>query len=1182
MSYKSIKNYFLFYVLLVGFLSLLIVSWLNYTRSYQENLELAKKQENLHIAYQFSLKMYELVTKEVFDIAINTPFVLELFRQGVLAQGEEKEIARELLYENLMNVYESLYAKNLRQLHFHEPDGKSFLRFHSPQKFGDDLFEARPSVKIANEERRFVQGFEVGKVVSGYRFVYPLFYEGDFLGTVEASITIKAILDSLQELNPNTHYAYIINKKIAENIIFEENKKLYKPASLHSDYFIEDSDYSLSDSPKQLSIMTKNANLILAHTPAVQNAINRGEPISTFVKQDEIYMSVTLLPMQGISGRAEGYLISYEINELPIYLWRNFIIILSIGIILIFMITGLIVLAGKRAKENLKAKQELRIILDTLGKGVYVIGSDGVVVEVNQTACDLLGYKKEEILGKEAHALFHTHAQNGFTKFANCPLYESLQELQAYFSDDQSFICKNGKIIPVVVHARPLIREGEGAVLVTAFFDNTQAKESFEQLQNALQVKTQFLANMSHELRTPLNAIMGFEDLLREHLSDANGLSILEKLCTSSKLLLHIVNDILDFSTLEAHKIQLEKKPLHIEKFLYDLEDLFSEEAAAKNLELSFTSDVNVPDLIEIDEFRVKQILMNLLSNAIKFTYEGTVNLHVSVKKLEPHNALLQFAIKDTGIGIDKEKLADLFEPFSQADISATRRFGGIGLGLSIVKQLAKILDADIQVSSIQGEGSTFCLFLPVKVLKQTLKLQQNEKPIHVSVPKFLNQTFLIVEDNSVNQEVLKAILERTGAKVVIANNGLEAVELFTCDPHLYCAIFMDIHMPILDGYESTKRIRKIDTEVLIIALTAAAGIEDRQKALDIGMNEHLSKPIEPSKLYTILQQLCKAKVIDTIPNKKEEKPLVLIVDDAPSNIHTLSNILKKDYRIKIATDGKTAIKIAKESKDLMLILLDIVMPHVNGYAVCKELKNNSLTQDIPIVFVTAKDSSEDEAYGFSLGAADYVTKPFSPMKVKVRVKHEIELKQKSDALAKLSMSDALTGLKNRGYFDVYFARVYKEVLRDGGMISVMMIDVDYFKPYNDNYGHAEGDVCLKLIANALISNLKRPSDLVARYGGEEFVVILKNTSYKVAQEIATALKNAVDTMAIKHEYSKSASHVSISIGLAHKAVDAKISKDMLLKKSDEALYRAKETGRDRVVSMEITKEDQTVNASTL
>lgn len=301
-------------------------------------------------------------------------------------------------------------------------------------------------------------------------------------------------------------------------------------------------------------------------------------------------------------------------------------------------------------------------------------------------------------------------------------------------------------------------------------------------------------------------------------------------------------------------------------------------------------------------------------------------------------------------------------------------------------------------------------------------------------------------------------------------------------------------------------------------------------------------------------------------PPTKSTIPTILIVDDTPSNIHTLSTMLKSDYRIKVAKDGLSALKIAAVQGAVDLILLDIVMPEMDGYAVCEQLKKDPYMQHIPVIFVTAKDGPEEQVHGFRLGAADYITKPFDPTVVKVCVKHQIELKCNQEELERLSLYDGLTQIANRRYFDASYDKIFKEALREKVSLAVLMMDIDYFKRYNDHYGHAAGDTCLVEVASALKQAVYRPSDLLARYGGEEFVVVLKDVTIDGACKVAHRLLQCVEELHLPHEHSSCASCVTLSIGVALKNTHSKLSQKELLIKADEALYEAKAEGRNRVV----------------
>lgn len=300
------------------------------------------------------------------------------------------------------------------------------------------------------------------------------------------------------------------------------------------------------------------------------------------------------------------------------------------------------------------------------------------------------------------------------------------------------------------------------------------------------------------------------------------------------------------------------------------------------------------------------------------------------------------------------------------------------------------------------------------------------------------------------------------------------------------------------------------------------------------------------------------------------KKPTILVVDDMTTTLLLLHDLLKDTYEVKIAKSGTKALEILESPNDIDLILLDIEMPDINGYDVCKRIKNNETIKNIPIIFITGRTSQEDEEYGLNLGAIDYITKPFNKAIVKLRIKNYLNLKIKNDMLEKLSMYDGLTNIRNRRYFDETFEKTFNEIKRDKKSLAVLMIDIDFFKPYNDNYGHGQGDETLRKVAKALEKTIKRASDFVARYGGEEFVILLKDINKDGVEAVANNLLNAVRELKITHEFSKIENYVTVSIGVSYYNSSSDITKLELLLKADETLYNVKNSGRNNFAILEV------------
>ncbi|MBU2428826.1 MAG: response regulator [Gammaproteobacteria bacterium] len=378
----------------------------------------------------------------------------------------------------------------------------------------------------------------------------------------------------------------------------------------------------------------------------------------------------------------------------------------------------------------------------------------------------------------------------------------------------------------------------------------------------AAQAKSEFLANMSHEIRTPMNAIIGFSQLAQNTESFAEQQLYLSKITNSSKILLSIINDILDFSKVEAGKLELEKVRFRLSDMLQQVRDLFIEQSRQKRLELQFSIEPGVPDFLVGDPLRLSQVLVNLLSNAVKFTGTGQVTLtvdhfatasnDVALAEGSHDEIWLQFAVKDTGIGLTQEQCDNLFQAFSQADSSTSRKYGGTGLGLSIAQRLVGLMGGNIQVQSEVGVGSTFSFnarcytatALPLPA-SHSLNAAAQSGTTTNNVPGLV----LLVEDNSYNQTLARIILQHAGFAVNIAENGAQALEMLT--KNQYQLVLMDVHMPVMDGYTATRAIRAQQqyAKLPVIALTAHVTADFHQECLDAGMNDFVTKPIDARTL---------------------------------------------------------------------------------------------------------------------------------------------------------------------------------------------------------------------------------------------------------------------------------------------------------------------------------------------
>lgn len=391
-----------------------------------------------------------------------------------------------------------------------------------------------------------------------------------------------------------------------------------------------------------------------------------------------------------------------------------------------------------------------------------------------------------------------------------------------------------------------------------ALNDNLEVliEERTRELKVALEVKGNFLANMSHEIRTPLNAVLGFLHILKSNKDPSKSAKFIDTIEKASKSLLQIIEDILDFSKIESGKISIEKIYFNpVEEFKI-VTDLFSENCSSKNINLNVIISKNIPDSIESDPLRIKQVLSNLISNSIKFT-EANKSIFVNISY---ENEMLSVSVKDEGIGIAKNKFEDIFEAFQQEDSSTTRKFGGTGLGLAISRQLINLLGGQLNVKSEVGIGSEFYFTIPAKAGEKIIK------EVNITNDYIFNDLkILIAEDNNLNQELISIILDGKNIKYEIVNDGMEAIEKYKNNK--YDLILMDENMPNMNGMEATQNILIYEKEnnmkhTPIIAFTANAMSGDKEKFLNFGMDDYLSKPVNIKKLYEIIQQF--------VPNKVE------------------------------------------------------------------------------------------------------------------------------------------------------------------------------------------------------------------------------------------------------------------------------------------------------------------------
>lgn len=484
---------------------------------------------------------------------------------------------------------------------------------------------------------------------------------------------------------------------------------------------------------------------------------------------------------------------------------------------------------------------------------IFVVDYKGVILYHNQSVNATLGYRSRFLFGKNFFDFIKPEMVAEVRKQFSASCRKSFSAGVEF-----QFRCKDGSFRFLEFNSINLKNKNKIPGLILDCRDITQRKKDAAELVEAQQARQLFLANISHEIRTPINGIAGMATLLNRLPKTEEQATYLNAIISSSENLKVIINDILDLASIESGKLKFEKIGFRLTDLLKNLLNQYGLQARHRGIELMLQKDFEGNPVLVGDPVRLNQILVNLLSNAIKFTPSGYIVLKCEVKPRGKNQWHVLFSVRDTGIGIPKEKLKTIFESFSQADASITRKFGGTGLGLTIVRQLVEMQHGTIRVSSEENEGSEFTVEIAYKRGRETDLAQTSSGRDDHHHHDLSGLFVLLVEDNDINRLYASSILKNMNCRFEIAENGYVAIEKLKT--HAYDLVLMDIQMPVMDGYEATRAIRSTEAiaKTPIIALTANASHTERAKCLAIGMNDCVSKPFTPHELFTVLNQFVK------------------------------------------------------------------------------------------------------------------------------------------------------------------------------------------------------------------------------------------------------------------------------------------------------------------------------------
>ncbi|MFY0628186.1 MAG: PAS domain S-box protein [Reichenbachiella sp.] len=504
----------------------------------------------------------------------------------------------------------------------------------------------------------------------------------------------------------------------------------------------------------------------------------------------------------------------------------------------------------------------------------------------------------------------------------------------------------------------------------------------------ATEAKSSFLANMSHEIRTPMNAIIGFSHLIQKTELDEKQEDYVLKIESSSQSLLGIINDILDFSKIEAGKLNIENTDFDLENVFQDLANIITYKAHEKGLEIVFGIDSKVPTYLNGDPLRLGQILTNLSNNAIKFTAKGEVVISADLISEDEENVTLQFIVKDSGIGIEKDKIQMLFESFTQADTSTSRKFGGTGLGLAISKNLVEMMNGEIRAESEFGHGSSFIFTIKLKKQKQASKEL-------VPTTDLRGLKVLVVDDSEAARETIGEALKSFSFDVTAVNSASEAIKLLKSKDKIpFELVLMDWNMPEIDGLEASELIindKEIPKTPVIMMVTAYGKEDVIRKSEELGLSSLLIKPVRYSLLFdTIMNSFGKTtRRVSASQRKVTEKSKeldgirgakILLAEDNLINQQVATELLESaGFDVLVANNGLEVIDQLKEKKEFDIILMDLQMPEMGGYEATSTIRLMDKFQKLPIVAMTADAMQGVKEKCFEVGMNDFISKPIDP-----------------------------------------------------------------------------------------------------------------------------------------------------------------------------------------------------------
>lgn len=648
--------------------------------------------------------------------------------------------------------------------------------------------------------------------------------------------------------------------------------------------------------------------------------------------------------------------------------------------------------ANQQALLDQSAFQEA--LIDTIPYPIFYKGPDARFLGFNHAYEETFAVKRSEFIGKRVLELDHLPWED---RIAYQREDERVISESGQARNEMSMTFADGRVHEVLYFVSGFRKtDGTPGGLIGTFVDISEQKaaeraqqRAKELAEDAARTKSDFLANMSHEIRTPMNAVIGMAHLALKTELNPRQRDYIRKIHQSGQHLLGIINDILDFSKIEAGKLSIEQIEFDLHQVLDNVANLIAEKASAKDLELIFQVDADVPKSLVGDPLRLGQVLVNFCNNAVKFTDQGEINIQIRILETPENVVVLRFAVRDTGIGLTQEQMGRLFQSFSQADNSTSRKYGGTGLGLAISKNLAQLMGGEVGVESEPGQGSTFWFSARLGLGRQT-------RPPLLPQPDIRGRRILVVDDNASARTVLDTLLQDMQFVTQTADSGqaaLAAVAQAVALQESFDVVLLDWQMPDMDGLDVALHIRQMGLDPCphLLMVTAYGREEVLKGAERMGIEDVLIKPVNPSILFDHLMRILggekekrsnSAEDITAVPGQDLARIVgarILLVEDNELNQEVASGILRDaGFVVDIADHGQMALEMVHKAT-YQVVLMDMQMPVMDGITATQALRRQPELADLPILAMTANAMAEDRERCTLAGMNDHIAKPIDP-----------------------------------------------------------------------------------------------------------------------------------------------------------------------------------------------------------